>query len=141
MSRAFSDVEFGEEFGFEPDVSLPTVTEFARTVGMHTARFTDHEGAKKQGLPGAIVPGIMSQALLASLIHRFAPGCRIKTIDTVFRAPVLVDTRPLAKAVVTDLDEVEQMAELDLTITNEAGETRVLGTATVYFPDRPSPAA
>jgi hypothetical protein len=32
---------------------------------------------------------------------------------------------------VTDLDAVARTAEIDLTITNAAGETRVLGTARV----------
>jgi acyl dehydratase len=95
------------------------------------ARFTDHEGARRQGLPGAIVPGIMSQALLASLVHLWAPGAQIRTIDTVFRAPVLVDSSPLCRGVVTHLDPPQRSVELDLTITNESGETRVLGTAVV----------
>ena len=132
MARRYADVELGDELpDLQPDVSLETVKRFAHSVNMMTARFTDHEGARKQGLPGAIVPGLMSQALLASMIHRWAPGCHIQKIDTVFRAPILVDSKPTLRAVVTDLDDDSDSVQLDLTIVNEQDETRVMGTATV----------
>lgn len=130
--RAFEDVELGDDLPeFEPDVSMDTVRRFARAAGMYTARFTDHEGARKQGLPGAIVPGIMSQALLAAMIHRWAPGCHIQKIDTVFRAPIVVDSCPRCRGVVTDVDDDNHSVQIDLTVVNEQDETRIIGTATV----------
>jgi hypothetical protein len=123
--------EFGAEFSFRPDVSLPTVKTFTLAAGMDFYRFTDHERARADGLPGAIVPGIMSQGILAAAIHGFAPGCAIRKIDTVFRAPVVVDSQPVGRGVVTHVDEAEGTIEVDLTLVNEAGETRVLGTALV----------
>jgi acyl dehydratase len=75
----------------------------------------------------------MSQGLLAAAIHRWAPSSRIDRMDTVFRAPVQVDQLIVIKAVVTDIDEDEGAVELDLTVVNDAGETRVFGTATVKF--------
>ncbi len=132
---SFSDVEFGEELpGFAPDTSLANVTKFARAAAMPAGRFTDHEEARKEGLPGAIVPGIMSQAILAALIHRWAPNAEVEKIDTVFRAPVMVDQSHTVTGVVTDLDEDERRIEIDLTLQNEAGETRVMGTATIRLP-------
>ena len=124
-------VEFGDEFEFEPDVSMETVRRFTPAAGMNFHRFTDHEKARADGLPGAIVPGIMSQGVLAAAIHRFAPGATLRKIDTVFRAPLLVDSRPVRRGVVTHVDDDAETAEIDLTIVNEAGETRVLGTAVV----------
>ena len=132
MSRRYEDVEFGEDIpAIEPDLSLDAVRVFTQATRMHFPRFTDHEAARKEGLPGAIVPGIMSQGILAAAIHRWAPGCAIERIDTVFRAPVLVGQRAFCSGVVTDMDEELRAVEIDLTITNEAKETRVLGTATV----------
>ncbi len=131
----FEDVEFGAELpAFEPDTSLANVRRFARAAEMMAGRFVDHEEARKEGLPGALVPGVMSQGILAALIHRWAPGAEILKIDTVFRAPVLVDEPHQVSGVVTDLDAGARCAELDLTITNQAGETRVLGTARVRLP-------
>ena len=134
MTKAFEDIGFADEIeAGEPDLGLETVRRFARAARMEVARFVDPEKAREEGLPGAIVPGIMSQGILVAAIHRWAPGCRVEKIDTVFRAPVLVDSVARCHGVVTDLDEEGRRAELDLTLTNEAGETRVLGTATVNF--------
>jgi acyl dehydratase len=130
-----SDVEFGEELPvFAPDTTLENVKRFAAAAGWFGARFTDHEAAKKEGLPGALVPGIMSQGFLAAMIHRWAPEAKIEKVDTVFRAPVIVDQTYAISGVVTDIDEDEGKVEIDLTVTNEAGETRVFGTAVVGLP-------
>lgn len=130
----FQEIQIGDELPpLEPDIGMETVRRFARSAGMNTPRFTDHEGARKQGLPGAIVPGIMSQGILAAMIHRWAPGCHVRRIDTVFRAPVQVDSRAVCRGVVTDTDADARTVDVDLTIENEASETRVLGTATVGF--------
>jgi acyl dehydratase len=130
-----ADVEFGEELPvFAPDTSLPNVKRFAVAAGWDGPRFTDHEAARAEGLPGALVPGIMSQGFLAAMIHRWAPEAQIENVDTVFRAPVIVDESYTISGVVTDIDEDTGKVEIDLTVTNEAGETRVFGTARVKLP-------
>jgi acyl dehydratase len=132
--RSYDEVEFGEELpAFAPDVSLANVRRFTHAAGMTFPRFHDHEAARKEGLPGAIVPGIMSQGILAALIHRWAPDARIVSIDTVFRAPVLVDSAPRATGVVTNKNDGERSVVVDLTIQNEAHESPVVGTATVVL--------
>ena len=131
----FEDVEFGEDLpAFDPDLGIENVRRFAKAAQMMAGRFTDHETARKEGLPGAIVPGVMSQAVLAALIHRWAPDSVVEKIDTVFRATVRVDEPHHVSGVVTDMDEQTRRVEIDLTLTNGAGETRVLGTATVKLP-------
>jgi acyl dehydratase len=131
-ARPFAQIEIGDDLPeVRPDVSLARVVRFARNAGMHANRFTDHSKARDEGLPGAIVPGIMSQGILAAMIHAWAPACQIEQIDTVFRAPVLADSEPLCRGVVTDTDAGRQTVHIDLTIENERGETRVMGTATV----------
>ena len=133
--RRFEDVEFGAELpAFEPDTGIANVRRFAGAAEMMAGRFVDHAEARKEGLPGAIVPGVMSQAILAAMIHRWAPEAEIVKIDTVFRAPVMVDEPHRVNGVVTDLDAGTRSVEVDLTVTNQAGETRVLGTATVRLP-------
>jgi acyl dehydratase len=130
-----SEVEFGAELPvFEPDTSLENVRRFVKAAHWEGPRFTDHEAARREGLPGALVPGIMSQGFLAAMIHRWAPDALIENVDTVFRAPVLVDEPYRIAGVVTDIDEDSGKVEIDLTVTNEKGETRVFGTATVRLP-------
>ncbi len=127
-----SDVEFGEDLpAFTPDTSLDTVKTFAALVGWGGARFSDHEAARKEGLPGAMVPGILSQGYLVAMIHNWAPDAEIRSIDTVFRAPVIADDEHKITGVVTDIDEDEHLVEIDITVTNAKGETRVFGTASV----------
>ena len=130
-----SDVEFGEELPvFDADTSLENVKRFCEAAGWMGPRFTDHDAARKEGLPGALVPGIMSQGFLAAMIHRWAPDAQIERIDTIFRAPVVVDQAAHINGVVTDIDEDTGQVEIDLTVTNDAGETRVFGTATCKLP-------
>jgi len=130
--RRFEDVEFGEELPeIHPAIDMKTVKRFTDATGMSWSRFNDHEEARKQGLPGAIVPGIMSQGILAAMVDNWAPGCTIEKIDTIFRAALLVDSVATCRGVVTDMDEERRSVEIDLTISNEAGETRVMGTAVV----------
>ena len=129
-SKRFEDVEFGEELAeIQPDVTLPNVKAFAEAAQMLSGRFTDHEEARSNGLPGAIVPGIMSQGILVALIHGWAPNAEVLNVDTIFRAPLLVDSKPTASGVVTDIDEETQIIEIDLVLKNEKGETPVVGTA------------
>ena len=130
-----SEVDFGIELpAFEPDTSLANVKRFAIAANWNAPRFTDHEAAKQEGLPGALVPGIMNQGFLSAMIHRWAPAAEIQTVDTVFRAPCIVDERYAINGVVTDIDEDSGTVEIDLTVTNEAGETRVFGTAKAVLP-------
>ena len=131
-SRSFEQVEFGEALpDFVPDVSLPNVKRFAKAASMWAGRFIDHEEARAAGLPGAIVPGIMSQGILVALIHHWAPNANVLSVDTVFRATVLVDSHPVARGVVTDIDEASRVIEIDLMLQNERGETPVVGTARI----------
>ncbi len=133
MARRYQDIELGDELPeYVPDVSLETVRSFASATGAgRIGRFTDHEKARQEGLPGAIVPGIMSQGILAAMIHKWAPGCQIRKLDTVFRAPIVADSHARCRGVITETEDETSSVEIDLTIVNEAGETRVLGTATV----------
>lgn len=131
-----ADVEFGYELEpFIPDTALTNTKAFADAVAYSgNGRFEDHEKARAQGLPGALVPGIMGMAFLTSMIHRWSPAAKIEKVDTVFRAPMMADQPLTISAVVTDIDEEEGLVELDLSIKNEADETRVFGTARVRFP-------
>ena len=133
---SIADVEFGAELEpFVPDTSLKATSTFAQAVGWGGGgRFSDHERARKEGLPGALVPGIMAMGFLTSMIHRWSEVARVEHVDTVFRAPLLADDPCTIEGVVTDVDEDEGLVQLDLTVKNTAGETRVFGTANVRLP-------
>ena len=132
MTMRIDDVELGDELPEErPDVSLETVRRFVKAAQMDFPRFTDHEAARAEGLPGAVIPGIMSQGQLAAMIHRWAPGCSILRIDTLFRTPMIVGTTVVCRGAVTGIND-DDTIEIDLTIlSEESGATGVLGTAHV----------
>ena len=133
--NTLEDVELGAALPtFEPDTSLEQCGAFARAVGWPSGRFDDHEEARKQGLPGALVPGIMGMGFLTTTIHNWSPYATVEHIDTVFRAPMMAEQPIIISAVVTDIDEDDGIFELDMTIKNEADETRVFGTAKVRLP-------
>ena len=135
-ANRITDVEFGDTLPvFDPDTRLANVARFVKAAHWFGPRFTDHEAARAEGLPGALVPGIMSQGFLAAMIHRWAPKAEILYVDTVFRAPVIVDQPCHINGVVTDIDEATGEVEIDLTVTNDAGETRVFGTARAKLPN------
>ncbi len=131
-----NDVEFGEDLpALIPDTSLDASRAFAEAAGYAgSGRFEDHDKAKAQGLPGALVPGIMGIGFFSQMIHSWAPRGRITQMDTVFRATVLADHPHTVTAVVTDIDDETGAVVLDLSIKNEKEETRVFGTATVTLP-------
>lgn len=130
------EIEIGDELPEEhPDVSLETVRRFVRAADMDYPRFTDHEAAKAEGLPGAVVPGIISLSHLAAMIHRWAPGCTIVSMDTIFRTSMVVGTPVVCRGAVTDIDD-DGTIEIDVTILSEAsGATGVLGTAKIRLAD------
>ena len=132
------DVEFGAELApFDPDTSLAAVRQFATAVGWGAGgRFQDHALARKEGLPGALVPGIMAMGFLTTMIHRWSPAAQVERIDTVFRAPLIADEPCTLSAVVTDTDPSTGIVELDVAVKNPAQETRVFGTARVRLPLR-----
>jgi hypothetical protein len=133
------DVEFGMQLPpFSPDTSLTATAAFAEAVGWggggRGGRFSDHERARQEGLPGALVPGIMAMGFLTTMIHSWSAAAEVRHIDTVFRAPMIADEPCHIDAVVTDIDEETGTVQLDLTVKNEKGETRVFGTADVLLP-------
>ena len=135
--QTIADVEFGTELeAFRPDTSLAVTSEFADAVGWGDGggRFSDHALAREQGLPGALVPGLLTLGFLTNMIHRWAPAGRVVSVDTVFRAPLLADSQVELSAVVTDIDEDTGAVEIDLSAKNEKGETGVFGTATLMLP-------
>lgn len=131
-----ADLEFGMEFGpWTPNTTLESASAAANAVGWtNAARFSNHEGARNEGHPGALVPGILGMGFLCALIHRAIPAARIQHIDTVFRAPLVADQSCAVTAVITDIDTAKRTAELDLHIKNTEGETRIFGTATISMP-------
>ena len=135
----YEEVEEGDEL---PPIDLHLTKDFvrkyAKTAGMDFPRFTDDEGARKEGLPGMIAPGVLSMGLLARLISEWNQAAQITRIGTTFRSPVLPDCNIHLLGFVTQKDDAHHTAECDIWMENDDGERWAIGTATVTLPTQDS---
>ena len=134
MTRGFAEVEEGDELpAREIFLSKDQVRTYAYAAGQGGARFTDDEGARREGLPGMITPGNMSLGLLASLIEAWAGAGRLRRLGATFRGLVLPDRTVRLCGTVTEKDEQARTVEIDVWLESADGERPVIGTATVAF--------
>jgi acyl dehydratase len=110
----FGDVEEGEELPVrELFLAKERVRDYARAANQWAPRFTDDDGARREGLPGMITPGNMSMGLLTAMIEAWADR-NVRLCGTV-----------------TQKDEQARTVELDVWLESDDGERLVIGTATV----------
>jgi acyl dehydratase len=137
----FEDVELGDEIGpIERVASDDDVLSFCQIWGNDLPnRFTDQAIAERSRLPGPIVPGIMSMALMGQLLTDWAGPEGVKDLDLVFRQPVPHNQPLLISATVTDTrqEDGENLVECDILMTGTQGERYVGGTALLSLPNRP----
>jgi acyl dehydratase len=136
-TKNFEDLNIGDPLGpVHVFVSKDQTRKFALTCGLNAPRFTDDEGARKEGLPGMILPGNMSLGLLTKLVTDWigAGGAHLARIGTTYRQPVLPDHTLTLQGFVTHIHQDERSVELDVWLENEEAERLVIGTATVRFP-------
>jgi len=137
----FEDVELGDEIGpLEKIATDEEVLNFCNMWGdREPSRFTDQALAEKSRLPGPIVPGIMSMALMANLLTDWAGPTGVKDLDLVFRQPVPHNKPLKIMATVTDTrqEDGENLVECDIMMTGAEGERYVGGTALLSLPNKP----
>jgi acyl dehydratase len=132
MALAFEAVEEGDELPVrELFLAKDQVRAYARAANQWGARFTDDEGARREGLPGMITPGNMSMGLLGSLVEGWAGAGTLRRLGTTFRGLVLPDRALRLCGTVTQKDVASRTVELDVWIESDEGERPVIGTATV----------
>lgn len=132
MALAFEAVEEGDELpARELFLAKDQVRAYARAANQWGARFTDDEGARREGLPGMITPGNMSMGLLGNLVEGWAGAGTLRRLGTTFRGLVLPDRTLRLCGTVTQKDAASRTVELDVWIESDEGERPVIGTATV----------
>jgi len=99
-------------------------------------RFTDQGEAEKARLPGPIVPGIMSMAMMAQLVTQWAGPAALRDLDLVFRQPVPHNMPLQVTATVIDTrqENGENLVECDMLLTSADGDRYVGGKAVVALP-------
>jgi len=128
-------LEIGDDL---PELALDLhpkfVAEFAGEIGMGFGRFTDDEQARAEGLPGQIVPGNMSLALIARALLHWQPGVRLRRLGTTFRGLLRTGQTVHIRGNVTERhDHADGSAtiECDVWVESAEGERLVIGTASL----------
>jgi len=125
------EVEIGHEIPrLETVVTGDQVRRYATVAQMPGQRFVSDEVARREGLPGRILPGNMSMALLSRMLHDWLPQARIERLGVTFRGIVQPDQTILCSGFVTDRRETEDGIELECDlILEQGGERRTTGLA------------
>jgi acyl dehydratase len=138
-TRAWDSLEIGDSLPVvELFLSREQVRAYARAADMTAARFTDDEGARREGLPGIITPGNMTLGLLHKRLADHGGGAVVSRLGVTFRDLVLPDqTIRLCANVVGVRGEGDgRWIDVDLWIESAAGERLVTGMAAVLVPGR-----
>ena len=131
-SRRFDDVFEGDEIDADSSLhSKDRVRAYAKASDIFFPRFTDDEGARREGLPGMITPGNMSMGLVSTFLERWAGPGTLRRLGTTFRGLLLPGRTVRLCGVVTERDEATRSVEVDVWIENDDGERAVIGTATL----------
>jgi acyl dehydratase len=119
------DVEIGHEIPrLETVVTADQVRRYATVAQMLGQRFVSDEVARKEGLPGRILPGNMSMALLSRMLHDWLPQARIERLGVTFRGIVQPGQTIRCSGFVTDRRESRDGIELECDLILEQGDER-----------------
>ena len=131
-----ADIEIGHEIPkLEVTLTGDQVRRYATVAQMPGPRFFSDEVARKEGLPGQILPGNMSMALLSRLLTDFLPDARLAKLGVTFRGIVQPGKPITCSGFVTDRRENGGAVELECDlILEQGGERRVTGLALLRLP-------
>ncbi len=135
----FQDIDVGHELQpLAVTLSGEQVKRYAVAARMPGGRFMSDEDARREGLPGQIVPGNMSLALFSRLIAESFPDATLKRLSATFRGLVHPERALVISGVVTEKHRTEDadLVECDLVLESAEGDRWVTGTASVQFPAR-----
>lgn len=135
----FDDIDVGDDIEeLEICPTTEDVIRYVKVARMESGRFTDNEYARKEGLPGAIIPGNMSLGFLSRMLTEAFPTGALKSLTANFRATVPHNVPLFCSGVVTEKQEKDgdNLIYCDVLLSNEDGDRYVQGTATIALPRR-----
>lgn len=144
-----SDQRYAEDVGpgdeFEETFTLTTehVQKFldmpGNRLGANQNRFNSAEAAKRDGLPGPIVPGVMSLDVACRIAGDFVGVYgKVKSVEVSFRRSVYHNDTLTSKILITDSgeDAGRHWFKADLFLENERGERPLQGILEMELPVR-----
>lgn len=135
-------IEIGDEIPrLELVLSGDDVRRYATAASMPGSRFYSDEVARKEGLPGQILPGNMSMALLSRMLTDWLPEARLEKLGVTFRGVVQPGKPIVCSGFVIDRREHDGRVELECDlILEQAGERRITGVAVLRLDRSPATA-
>jgi hypothetical protein len=100
------------------------------------SRFNSVEQAKKEGLPGPVIPGPMIIAMIAKGMTDWTSGVQLKLLDVILRQVVPQETEFKIYGIVTDKDETKHQVEVDIYLEPLEGQPFVRGRAVLGLPSK-----
>jgi acyl dehydratase len=141
--RYADEVGPGDEFEETFTLSTEHVQRFLQMpgnrLGANANRFSDAEAAKRDGLPGPIVPGVMSLDVAARIMGDFVGVWgKVNSVEVSFRRSVFHGDTLTSKILITDSgeDNGRHWFKADLFLENERGERPLQGVAELELPAR-----
>jgi acyl dehydratase len=135
--QRFEDIDVGHELDvLRLTLSGEQVQRYALAARMPGGRFMSDEAARKEGLPGQIVPGNLSMALFVRLIVGTWPATNLLRLSATFRGLVRPNVPLVVRGVVTEKHCTDHgdLIECDLVLESEESDRWVTGTASVRLP-------
>ena len=119
-----------------PPVDRTTLALFAGASGDHNAIHLDIDFARRAGMPDVFAQGMLGMAWLGRLLTHWAPQSRLRKFDVRFQGITHLGHAIRCSGRVAELLDVdgERCARVEITSTNQYGQTRIAGEALVALP-------
>jgi 3-hydroxybutyryl-CoA dehydratase len=133
----FEDLEVGQTAGFAKTITEADIVLFAGVSGDTNPIHLNEEYASQTMFKGRIAHGMLSAALISTVLGTKlpGPGCVYIAQNLKFKAPVKIGDTVLAKVEVIELLPEKKRANFKTTVS--VGQTVVIdGDATLLIPSR-----
>ncbi len=124
-----------------PPLELAPVTRaqlalFAGASGDHNAIHIDSDYARASGQPDVFAQGMLVMAELGRLLTAHVPIGALRAFSTRFAAITRVHDQLTCRGSVVAVEEIggERLARLELAVTDQTGEIKLVGAATIALP-------
>jgi acyl dehydratase len=122
-----------------PPLALPPISRLQLALycggsGDHNPIHVDSDFAKEAGMNDVFAHGMLSMGFMGRLVTAIAPQSRVKSFGVRFVAITWIGDRITVSGRVAGVDADRGEATLELTCTNQAGQTTLQGTAVIGYP-------
>jgi len=119
-----------------PPISRLTLALYCGASGDHNPIHVDTDFARAAGMPDVFAHGMLSMAWLGRLLTDWVPQSAIRDFSVRFAAITQVGERITCAGKVVELlqQDGERRARVEITTTNQDGQTKLAGEALIALP-------